>query len=224
MTASGALVRSIVESLREVADPALAPGQQAYMKSAMPFLGVRVPVVRATVRQAARDAADAGMLVHTALTLWREAEFREERYAALAVMALRPLRGDVTLLPVHEEMIRDGAWWDLVDEAAHRLRDLFTADAERMGVEMRIWADDDDFWIRRAAIISQLGRGRATDREVLTYAIEANAHDAEFFIRKAIGWALRDFGRHDPDWVREFVAQHPELSPLSQREALKHLG
>ncbi|WP_313357958.1 DNA alkylation repair protein [Microbacterium sp.] len=218
-----ALVEQIRKALRAAADPALAPGQQAYMRSAMPFLGVRMPAVRAAVRARSRDA-DAAVLLETALTLWREAEFREERYAALAVMALRPLRGDVTLLDVHDEMIRTGAWWDLVDEVAHRLRELFDADPVRMAVEMRVWADDDDMWIRRAAIISQLGRKNDTDRDVLEYAILANVADRRFFLRKAIGWALRDLGRHDPDWVRRFASQHPELSALSRREALKHLG
>ncbi|QMU97465.1 DNA alkylation repair protein [Microbacterium esteraromaticum] len=218
------LVDQIRSALREAADPSLAPGQQAYMKSAMPFLGVRVPAVRALVRAAGRDGADAAELIGTALALWREAEFREERYAALAVMALRPLRGDASLLPVHEEMIRTGAWWDLVDEAAGRLRETFDADPALMAVEMRIWSDDEDMWVRRAAIISQLGRRAATDLDVLEYAILANAHEREFFLRKAIGWALREYGKHDPDWVRGFVARHPELSALSQREALKNLG
>ena len=148
-----ALVATLRDGLREEADPALAPGQQAYMKSAMPFLGVRVPVVRALVRRVAKGETDAAVLQDAALTLWREAEFREERYAALALMALRPLRGDLETLPVHEEMIRTGAWWDLVDEAAHRLRELIDRNPALLAAEMRVWADDEDFWVRRAAII-----------------------------------------------------------------------
>ena len=221
MTAS--LVDGIRAELREIADPALAPGQQAYMKSTMPFLGVRVPAVRALVRRLAKGETDAAMLQESALALWREAQVREERYAALALMALPALRGDSATLPVHEEMIRSGAWWDYVDEVAHRLRELLDADPERFALEMRIWADDEDFWVRRAAIICQLGRKDATDRDLLEYAILTNIGDDEFFIRKAIGWALRDLGKSDPDWVRAFAEQHP-LSPLSRREALKHLG
>lgn len=218
------LAESIRMALRAAADPSLAPGQQAYMKSAMPFLGVRMPAVRALVREAARDADDPAALRDAALALWREADSREERYAALALMALKPLRGDTRLLPVHEEMIRTGAWWDLVDEAAHRLRELFDADPQLLALEMRVWADDDDLWIRRAAIISQLGRRASTDLGVLEYAILANADDPQFFLRKAIGWALRDYSRHDPDWVRRFVSGHPELSALSRREALKNIS
>lgn len=213
------LVAGIRMALREAADPALAPGQQAYMKSDMPFLGVRVPAVRHLVRGLAKGATDD--LQTAALVLWHEARFREERYAALALMALPALRGDATTLPVHEEMIRTGAWWDLVDEIAHRLRELLDQNPG-LAVEMRIWADDDDLWIRRSAIICQLQRREDTDLELLEYAILANIDDTEFFIRKAIGWALRDLARANPQWVRAFAARHP-LSPLSRREALKHL-
>ncbi|GAA4486168.1 DNA alkylation repair protein [Microbacterium panaciterrae] len=210
--------------LREAADPALAPGQQAYMKSALPFLGVRVPEVRRLAREAAWGISDADELRAAALPLWREASHREERYAAQALTALRPLRGRLDLLDVHEEMIRTGAWWDHVDEVAHRLADLLDAHPAELAVELRVWANDEDFWIRRAAIIAQLGRRDRVDRALLVDAIEPNIADPEFFVRKAIGWALRDFARTDPDWVRAFVDAHPGLSPLSRREALKHLG
>ncbi|WP_309127722.1 DNA alkylation repair protein [Microbacterium sp.] len=223
MAASARVIAHIRTQLRAAADPARAPVLQAYLKSSMPCLGVRVPEVRSLVRQCTADVLDADVLQQVALELWRSAEFREERHAALAIMALRPLRGDPATLPVHEEMIRTGAWWDLVDEAAHRLRELLDANPAQLAVTMRIWADDEDLWIRRAAIICQIGRRDATDRELLEYAIEANIDDSEFFIRKAIGWALRELGKSDPDWVRTFAARRP-LSPLSRREALKHLG
>lgn len=224
MTSSSRLAAEIRETLRAAADPALAPGQQAYMKSAMPFLGVRVPEARRLATQAARGVADVDELREAALDLWREAEYREERYAAQALMALRPLRGQLDLLDVHEEMIRTGAWWDHVDEVAHRLADLLDAHPDELAVELRVWADDEDFWIRRAAIIAQLQRKDRVDHALLSDVIEANLGDGEFFIRKAIGWALRDHARADPDWVRAFVDAHPGLSPLSRREALKHLG
>ncbi|MFD6700782.1 MULTISPECIES: DNA alkylation repair protein [unclassified Microbacterium] len=224
MTFSSALATEIREALRTAADPALAPGQQAYMKSTMPFLGVRVPEARRLTREAARGITDVDELREAALDLWRAAEHREERYAAQALMALKPLRRRLDLLDVHEEMIRSGAWWDHVDEVAHRLADLLDAHPEELSVELRVWADDEDLWIRRAAIIAQLGRTQRVDRALLTDAIEPNIADPEFFIRKAIGWALREVARHDPDWVREFIDAHPGLSPLSRREALKHLG
>lgn len=221
MTAAD-LVQSIRSALREEADPELAPTQQAYMKSALPFLGVRVPRVRAVTRGLAREVTEAAVLRGTALVLWREAAYREERYAASALMALRPVRARLDMLDVHEEMIRTGAWWDHVDEVSHRLTETLDAHPAEMAPLLRAWSRDDDFWVRRASIISQLGRRDATDRELLATVIEPNLADAEFFIRKAIGRALRELGKTDPAWVRAFVESH-ELSPLSRREALKLL-
>lgn len=221
MTAAD-LVQSIRSALRDEADPELAPAQQAYMKSALPFLGVRVPRVRAVTRGLAREVTEAAVLRGTALVLWREAAYREERYAASALMALRPVRARLDMLDVHEEMIRTGAWWDHVDEVSHRLTETLDAHPAEMAPLLRAWSRDDDFWVRRASIISQLGRRDATDRELLTAVIEPNLADAEFFVRKAIGWALRELGKTDPAWVRAFVESH-ELSPLSRGEALKLL-
>ena len=219
---AGDLADRIRAALRASADPTIAPGQQAYMKSAMPFLGVRVPAVRALVRRECRGVTDPIVLRAAALDLWRAAEFREERYAATGVTGLRPLRARLDMLDVHEEMIRSGAWWDHVDEIAGRVGSVLREHPAEMNTLLRGWSSDPDLWVRRCAILAQLGFGDATDRALLTDVVVSNLADAEFFIRKAIGWALRDLARRDPDWVRAFAAEHP-LSPLSRREAMKHL-
>jgi 3-methyladenine DNA glycosylase AlkD len=115
-----------------------------------------------------------------------------------------------------------GAWWDHVDETVHRLAELVTAHPEEMGKTLRGWSVEDDRWLRRAAILGQLGRRDRVDLGLLADVIEPNRGDPEFFVRKAIGWALREVARWDPDWVRSYVGRN-ELSPLSRREALKHL-
>ena len=90
---------------------------------------------------------------------------------------------------------------------------------------IRAWALDEDLWLRRAAIICQLGFQDETDLDLLSYAIAGSLDDEDFFARKAIGWALRDYARTDAEWVRRLVDQHRgRLSPLSVREALKRLG
>ncbi len=89
---------------------------------------------------------------------------------------------------------------------------------------LRGWATDPDRWLRRTAVICQLSARAGTDLDLLTDAIEANVDDPDFFLRKGIGWALRQYARDDPEWVRTFVANHPELSPLSRREALRVIG
>ena len=222
--AAPALAPAVRAALRAAADPALAPGMQAYMRSAMPFLGVRVPEVRRLTRALAREhpPADLTELAATAGSLWREATHREERYAAQALTGLPMARGALELLPLYEEMVTTGAWWDHVDETAHRVAELLDGHPAELGPVLRDWARSPDRWLRRSAVIAQLGRRERTDLDLLAEVIEVNAADPEFFVRKAIGWALRDLARTDPDWVRRFLAGH-ELSPLSRREAAKHL-
>lgn len=215
------LVENVRAALREAADPTRAPGQQAYMKSAMPFLGVRVPDARRIARAAARDATPAELL-EAATVLWDEASHREERYAALAILGDRRLKADPAIVPMIDHMVRTGQWWDYTDDLAHRVAELMDARGPETSALVREWSTDDDLWIRRIAIISQLGRRDRLDVELLQDVIEPNLGDSEFFIRKAIGWALREYARVSPEWVRAYADSH-DLSPLSRREALKHL-
>jgi 3-methyladenine DNA glycosylase AlkD len=154
--------------------------------------------------------------------LWREAAYREERHAAIALTGLPEARGALELLPLHEEMITTGAWWDLVDGVAPRIRDLLLAHPAQLRPVLLDWARSADRWLRRSAVIAQLGAKDRTDTALLTEVIEVNAADPEFFVRKAIGWALRDLAKSDPAWVRRFLTEH-ELSPLSRREAARNL-
>ena len=213
--ANAELMSAIRRRLRLAADPARAAGAQAYLKSEMPSLGVRVPEVRRVVRAVAKELPPGSLqeLQSTVLELWRGAGWREERYAAIDLTGLRLAAGQLGMLPVYEEIIRSGAWWDLVDGVSHRLCELLQTHREDMSIVLRRWSTDQDMWIRRAAITAQLGAKSATDPALLAGVIEPNLADPEFFIRKAIGWALRDF-----------AARHSQaLSPLSRREALRKL-
>lgn len=221
------LVARIRSDLAREGDPDRAPGMQAYMKSALPFFGVRVPQVRSITRAAARaePALELDALAAAARELFDNATHREERYAALALLALPIARGELHLIPTHEHFATAGAWWDIVDETAHRIADLHDAHPGETARVVRAWSAHDDMWLRRLAIISQLGRKDRVDAVLLTEVVEANMSDREFFIRKAIGWALRDYARVQPGWVSDFVAAHEhQLSGLSRREALKHLA
>jgi 3-methyladenine DNA glycosylase AlkD len=218
-------VTARADSIRAVlgshGDPVRAEGQQAYMKSAMPFLGLRLPDVRTLTKPLIADA-DAAELHDLARELWDDAVHREERYAALFALSGKALRGDPVLVPLIEHMIATGQWWDYTDDLAHRVAALHDAHPAATADLVRGWSVDADFWMRRSAIISQLGRRDRLDRDLLAEVIAPNLADREFFVRKAIGWALREYARVDPDWVRGYAATH-ELSPLSRREALKHL-
>ena len=161
------------------------------------------------------------------LALWRGAAFREERYAAINLSGLRRAAPFQTLdaLPMYEEMIVTGAWWDYVDAiASHRVGPLLRRFPDEMKPLMRAWSRSDDLWKRRTSIICQLRFKSETDLGLLYACIEPSLSSREFFLRKAIGWALRQYAWTDPEEVRRYVAAHErELSPLSKREALKNV-
>lgn len=221
------LIGTIAAELLRAADPARAPQMQAYMKSSMPYLGVPLPVTRRIAKSAAASypPADVAELLDSATTLWRCAKFREERYAAAELTALRVAAGRLEMLPLYREIIVTGAWWDHVDGISDRIGALLVAHRPVIEPTIREWSTDPDRWLRRSSIISQLSLKERTDVELLGDVITQNVADREFFIRKAIGWALRQYARIDPAWVRAFVeANGAAMSPLSRREALKHLG
>jgi 3-methyladenine DNA glycosylase AlkD len=126
-------------------------------------------------------------------------------------------------VPIYEELIVTGAWWDFVDEVAVRLLGQLLGDDATPAHVLRRWATSEDMWKRRAAIICQVLRKRDTDLALLYDCIEPNRQDRQFFIRKGIGWALRAYAWVDPDEIVRYCETH-ELSPLSRREALKRLS
>jgi 3-methyladenine DNA glycosylase AlkD len=225
-----ALVRAARAGLAERADPAAAGPMRAYMKSEMPFRGVAKPAREVLLRSlvAEHPPADPDELRAVADELWTGAEYREERYLALGLLGHRRHArwADPSWVgSLHRRWIVTGAWWDFTDELANRhVGPLLRAHPGEVTPVVRTWITDPDRWLRRTSVICQLGSGPDTDLELLTAAIEANLADRDFFLRKGIGWALRQHARTDPEWVLAFVAAHPGLSPLSRREALKHLG
>jgi 3-methyladenine DNA glycosylase AlkD len=224
------LAGAVRAALRRVADPAKAAPMQSYVKSSMPCLGVTTPERRGVCREAfaAIDFPTAAAWRRAALGLWRGARFREERYCAIDLTGLRRFERfqDMAALPMYEEMIVTGAWWDHVDGiAGHRLGTLLRRFPREMRKEMLAWSRSDDLWKRRSAILCQLTFKKDTDLDLLYATIEPALASREFFLRKAIGWALRQHAWTDPKEVRRYVREHEEvLSPLSKREALKNVG
>jgi 3-methyladenine DNA glycosylase AlkD len=224
-----AFLRTVRRALGAVAEPARAPAMQAYMKSTMPYLGVPAPKLKTVCRElfASYPFADAGAWRDDVIGVWRAAEHREERYAAIRLSRHRNAKAFQTLdtLPMYEEMIVTGAWWDYVDEiAAHPIGGLLEAHPREMKRTMLAWSRSDDMWKRRTSILCQLGFGEETDTKFLHACIEPSLASKEFFLRKAIGWSLRQLAKHAPKEVVRYVEEHDaELSGLSKREALKHL-
>jgi 3-methyladenine DNA glycosylase AlkD len=225
------LQEDVRATLRAAADPSKAAPMQAYMKSAMPYYGVPSPA-RRVISRAVRTRHpfdDRARWERAIRRLWDEAEHREERYVAIDLTDRRPWQ-DAGTIPLYRHLIVTGAWWDFVDEVAiRRVGPILRADPIPVGATLRAWAVEEDLWLRRSAIIAQVGSKSATDTALLTEVIDANLGDhaleRNFFIRKGIGWALREHAKTDPQWVRAFVdARTGRLSALSIKEATKHLG
>jgi len=227
------VVTEVRRRLAEAADPERAPQMQAYMKSAMPFLGVSTPSLRAVLREvfAEHRLPDRAAWQAAVLALWDQARFREERYAAIELTGHRYYRGwqDAEALRLYQHLVVTGAWWDYIDGiASARVGTILRADPATVEPGVRAWAEDADLWLRRTAILCQLGSKAETRTDLLEHVLDRNLlgsrHGGEFFIQKAVAWALREHAKTDPEWVQAYVARHHDaLAPLSRREALKNL-
>ncbi|MES2298330.1 MAG: DNA alkylation repair protein [Pseudomonadota bacterium] len=218
-----------VAALAPLADPARAPHMRAYMKEHFAFLGIQTPARRAAIAPLLRamKGSDRAALLAAAQALWRQPE-REYQYVALDLLARYWKTLSLADLDALLALACDKSWWDSVDGMAGIIGDILhaalahTSDCQR---RMDQALASDNLWVRRIAMLHQLGWRADTDRQRLfSYAL-ALAAEPDFFIRKAIGWALRDHARHAPDQVRQFLlAQAGVLSPLTLREAGKHLA
>ena len=199
------------------------------MKSEMPYRGIKSAEMRAISKRIFTEHPLPSCSAWQAaiLELWRGARYREERYAALELIALRRHRDCRTpdALSMYEELITTGAWWDYVDEVAHHVGDLLLSHPKQIRQVMRAWSTDEDMWKRRVSIICQISFKRDTDLELLYANIEPNLSDRTFWIRKAIGWSLRAYAWTNPKEIARYVAANEaRLSGLSRREALKNIG
>ncbi|HEU4815447.1 DNA alkylation repair protein [Janthinobacterium sp.] len=214
-------------ALEAVAEPARTGPMQAYMRGQFVFLGVAAPQRRLAARGllAGLKGVGADVLLEHAQLLWQQPE-REYQHVALDMLALHRRQLGVEHLPALLGLARQRAWWDSVDGMAGIVGEVLQAERQRGGhahAHMDGALRHGDFWLRRIAMLHQLGWRGDTDAAWLFDAALALAHEDEFFIRKAIGWALRDYARHAPTEVLAFATEHRQrLSPLSYREALKH--
>jgi 3-methyladenine DNA glycosylase AlkD len=223
---SNELIERLRTDLSAVAVADDAPAMEAYMKHRFPFLGVKAPARRTASRSviAASRTEPIDDVVALAFALRAQPE-RELHYVASDLLAANASR----LRPDHlgdlRTFITTDPWWDTVDALASPTVGTIVRGHPDTVQVMDRWVEDDDFWVARAALIHQLRFGKHTDAARLFEYSLRRAPDREFFIRKAIGWALRQYARTDPAAVRAFVDAHRDvLSPLTVREATKHLG
>lgn len=221
----------VVDALREAyaaaSDPDRAAAMARYMKDRFPFFGIPAPdrrAIDAAVLAELGPPPDQAALADLARRCWAQPE-REPQYMACDVLGRAARRAPAGLIRVLEDLVRTKSWWDTVDHlASHAVGDLVLAHPALVA-EMDRWSVSDDLWLVRAAILHQLRHRDRTDPERLFAYCARQAGHRDFFVRKAIGWALRQYARTDPVAVRAFVeSQGDALSPLSRREATRHLA
>ncbi|WP_035054458.1 DNA alkylation repair protein [Andreprevotia chitinilytica] len=214
-------------ALSPAADPAGATAMAAYMRGHFAYLGVATPLRRQltkTLVREARSSLDEVTLLNLCDALWRESQ-REYQYAACDLLDACSKSLTPAALPRLEALVTSKSWWDTVDDLAGDIIGGLVLRHRALVPRMDELVRHPDLWLRRTAILYQLGWKTETDQPRLFAACLANAADPDFFIRKAIGWGLRQYARVAPDEVRNFLLVHRNvLSPLSVREAGKHLG
>ena len=218
------LVKTAHARLKVVARPEDAPAMQAYMKTTQPFWGVKKPAREAIEKDLAKTFVPENQADYerAVLALW-SGKRREEQYLALNFAIRQRAFVRFESMGLYERMIREGQWWDTVDAIVSDLVSrVYLKDRKRMEPILAKWIDDENMWIRRTAILAHMQHKAETDEKTLYAHCLKRAHEKEFFIRKAIGWALRHHSKTNPKAIEKFVrANEAKLSPLSVREALK---
>lgn len=213
--------KDFLSTLTPLSDAARAPAMRAYMRDQFPFLGIPTPARREALKPLIRDfkGAPSAELIGVASELWQFPE-REYQYAALDLMAAHWKQFESADLPELLAFVLRKSWWDSVDGMAGIIGDVLRFNHHEMDAALK----HDNFWMRRIALLHQLGwRGKTDEMRLFRYSL-ALGHENEFFIQKAIGWALRDYARHAPHNVALFISENTTaLSKLSIREAGKHL-
>lgn len=222
MPSAKTYVKPLLVGLREAADSAQAPAMKKYMRDQFEYLGIKAPARRSVVNTFLKEHGnpDAASMDDVMRSLWSQPE-REYQYAAVDIIE----KGTSVLLPRHlelcEYMICTKSWWDTVDGVAINVVGAICRRHPAHGRRfIKSWRSSDDFWLRRTTLLFQLKYRDETDWDLLTSLIRENLGSKEFFINKAIGWALREHSKTDSDRVVRFV-ESTALAPLSRREALK---
>jgi 3-methyladenine DNA glycosylase AlkD len=225
MTFQGEFVEKLTPALVGLKDRKRAIGAQMYMKDIAPFIGVATPERRAIVKKIAKSmkiptSKELGL---TARTLWKLDE-REFQYCANDLIGIHWNICDEHFLAEYvEKLIVSKSWWDTVDGLGSVAVSPLT---DKYGCEdlMKAWNQSPNMWLNRAAIQHQRGRKFETDVKLVLQYCDDHSGSKEFFIVKAIGWALRDISAINPRAVRDFLKAHPDLGRVAVREAERGLN
>jgi 3-methyladenine DNA glycosylase AlkD len=222
LNTAASYVNAVQAALTPLRDETRAVAMAAYMKDHFPFLGIPAPDRRTVMKRIARP--EPAKVPAIARALWKRRE-REYHYVAVDLLDAMAAKLDArATLRLIEELALQHSWWDSIDGLAGVAGKILRRHQELRGI-VWTWSSHASFWVNRLAILHQNGWSGETDQKVLFKLCAAHAHEEEFFIRKAIGWALRDYAWKNPKAVQAFVDENRDtLSKLSIREAKKNIG
>lgn len=218
-------ILALENTFAKASDPVLAKKQSDYLRNHFPFFGIIKPEMRLIGKAWVKTLCPKNQneLKSTVKQLWNKNE-REYHYAAIELIKHYKKLHSLDFVDLYEMMIREQSWWDTVDDIASNLVGNHLKNYPELIKKMDIWIDDENFWIRRTALIFQLKYKKLTDEKRLFSYCQKRMHEKEFFIRKAIGWSLREYSKVNPSSVKNFTKAHQaHLSPLSLREASKYI-
>jgi 3-methyladenine DNA glycosylase AlkD len=219
-------VLSLKNLFEQNANPAQAEPMKKYMRNQFEYLGIKSPQVSGVLREHIHEHGLPPLekLDLISRELWSLSQ-REFQYAAMSLIGKLENKVGPEFITTIEYLITTKSWWDTVDAlAGHAVGTQFKRFPEVKAKYLKKWRKSDNFWLRRTTLLFQLGYKKETDFELMCELIKENLGSDEFFINKAIGWALRQYAHSNPTPVKKFVKATKELHPLSRREALKNIG
>ena len=214
----------IKKSYAANADATIAKGAKAYLLNQFEFYGIKTPLRRQICKAfyATHPIADHKTLGNLIKACFAEPQ-RELHYFAIELLGYHKKLWSKQTIPLIEWMITHNSWWDSVDSTnSFVISKYFLQFPEAIESTTAKWNHSSNKWLQRMSLLFQLTYKDKTNFALLSQYIEHTQLEEDFFIRKAIGWALRAYAYTNPKWVRDFVKTHPQLSNLSKREALKH--
>ncbi len=216
-------VEELLKELKAVANSDDAVAMKAYMKNKFEFLGVKTPARRKLAKTFFKQQTDSVIDWNFINEAWNN-PYRELQYVALDYLEIRKKLLTPSDLQRLKKLAQTKSWWDTVDFLDRLVGSIITRFPETKEIILS-WSCDEDIWLRRLAIDHQLLRKEETDTELLEKILVNNLGQTEFFINKAIGWALRDYSKTNPDWVKDFIERHRvEMAALSIREGSKYIS
>jgi len=215
----------ILELLESNRNDIQAEGMAAYMKNHFPFYGIKSPLRKKLVSEywsACKGPADDSFKA-LIRSLWDQPN-REAQYFAMDLIQKLMKKMDASWIELMEELIIKKSWWDSVDFlAANPVGIILKDNPELIKKKTQQWMKSDNMWLQRSCLLFQLKYKDQVDFDMLARFINDLKGSKEFFINKAIGWSLRQYSKFNPDKVRHFIGENPDLHPLSIREGSKYI-